>query len=110
MTQPSPTDPTIGTDGNAARQLSRPLSRYSWAKLIARVFETDPLQCGRCGGRIKIIAFVIEPCEIKQILTHVGLPTETPKFHSARGPPQSDLWLNDLWDNAAASEWDVDAT
>jgi Putative transposase len=55
----APADPTIGTDGNAARQLSCQLScqlsRYSWAKLIARVFETDPLQCGRCGGRMKII-------------------------------------------------------
>jgi hypothetical protein len=54
---------------------------------------------------MKIIAFVIEPCELRQTLTHVGLPSETPKFHPARGAPQSDLW-----NNAAASEWDVDAT
>ena len=79
-------------------------------KLIARVYETDPLQCGRCGGRMKIIAFVIEPSEIKKILAHLGLPTDTPKFHPARGPPQSDFWRSDLWENATASEWGVDPT
>jgi hypothetical protein len=48
MTQPSPTDPTIGPKANLARHLSR----YSWAKLIARVCETDPLSCGHCGERM----------------------------------------------------------
>jgi hypothetical protein len=43
--------------------------------------------------------------EVRQILVHVGLPTETPKFQPVRGPPQSDLW-----DNATASEWGVGAT
>jgi hypothetical protein len=42
-TQLAPADPAIRTDGNSARQFSR----YSWAKLIARVYETDTLQCRR---------------------------------------------------------------
>jgi hypothetical protein len=93
-------DLTIGTKA----------SRYSWAKLIARVSETDPLQRGCCGGRMKIIAFVVQASQIRQILAHVGLPTEAPKTHPARGPPQSELWRNDLWDSAIASEWEVNAT
>jgi hypothetical protein len=40
------TDLTIGTKATCSRHLSRQLSRYRWAKLIARVYETDPLQCG----------------------------------------------------------------
>jgi hypothetical protein len=54
---------------------------------------------------MKIIAFVVQASQIRQILAHVGLPTEAPKTHPARGPPQSDLW-----DSATASEWEVNAT
>jgi hypothetical protein len=92
---------TIGTKSTCVRHLSR----YGWAKLIARVYETDPLQCGRCGGHMEIIAFVVQASEVRQILAHVGLPVEAPKAHPAQGPPQSDLW-----DSATASEWGVDAT
>jgi hypothetical protein len=103
-------DPTIGPKASSAHHQSRQLSRYGWAKLIARVYETDPLQCGRCGGRMKIIAFVVQASQIRQILAHVGLPTEAPMTHPARGPPQSDLWRSDLRNSATASEWEVNAT
>jgi Putative transposase len=100
-TRPSPTDPASRTRVSAAHHQSR----YIWAKLIARVFDTDPLLCGRCGGRMKIIAFVVQASEIKKTLAHLRLPTNTPKFHPARAPPQSDFW-----DSATASEWGVDPT
>jgi hypothetical protein len=90
--QPLPTDPTIGPKVSFARHLSR----YSWAKLIARVYETDPLLCSHRGERMKFIAFVVQASQIRQILAHVGLPTESPKVHPARGLPQSDLWRSDL--------------
>jgi hypothetical protein len=52
---------------------------------------------------MKIIAFLVQASEIKQILADVGLPTESPKTHPARGPPQSDLC-----NRATASEWGLD--
>ncbi len=30
----------------------------AWATLIKRVYEVDPLACPRCGGRMKVIAFI----------------------------------------------------
>ena len=30
----------------------------SWAALINRVFEVDPLECPQCGSRMKIISFI----------------------------------------------------
>jgi Putative transposase len=94
------TDPTIESKASSAHHQSRQLSRYSWAKLIARVYETDPLLCGHCGGRMKIIAFVVQASQIRQVLAHVGLPVEALSIHKsthpARGPPQSDLWRSDL--------------
>lgn len=33
---------------------------FNWAKLIARIYEVNPLICTRCGKEIKIIAFVTQ--------------------------------------------------
>ena len=33
----------------------------SWATLVKRVFEVDPLQCPQCGSRMKVVSF-IERC------------------------------------------------
>jgi hypothetical protein len=50
--------------------------RQRWAELIRRVYGVDPLRCPRCGGRMKIIAF-LEPRDqaaaIARILRHRGL-------------------------------------
>jgi hypothetical protein len=54
---------------------------------------------------MKFIAFVVHASEIKKIVAHLGLPTDAPKFHTARGPPQSDFW-----DRDTSSEWGVDPT
>jgi hypothetical protein len=40
---------------------------------------------------MKLIAFVVQASEIRRLLDHIGLPTEAPKAHPARGPPQGDL-------------------
>jgi hypothetical protein len=54
---------------------------------------------------MKLTVAVVQTNEIKKILAFVGLPTETPRVHPARGPPGSDS-QNELWKNAAATEWD----
>jgi hypothetical protein len=62
----------------------------TWAMLIRRVYEVDPLACPKCGGAMKIISF-IERCQqdvIERILRHCGLwegPVRTPA--GARPPP-----------------------
>jgi hypothetical protein len=59
----------------------RTLSRR-WAELIYRVYEIDPLDCPRCGARMKILAFIIDSKVIRQILDH--LHRKAPP----RAPPQ----------------------
>jgi len=51
----------------------------TWAKLITRIYEVDPLQCS-CGKRMKIIGFVTNPYLIRKILSRQGLPTVPPEF------------------------------
>ena len=60
----------------------------TWAMLIKRVYESDPLACPRCGGQMKVIAF-IEPPQgdvIERILKHCGLWQPS----SPRPPPAGD--------------------
>jgi hypothetical protein len=59
--------------------------RRRWAMLIKRIYHADPLRCPRCGGTMKIIAF-IEACQgdlIRKLLEHCGLWHDPPP----RAPP-----------------------
>ncbi|MDQ2995394.1 MAG: hypothetical protein M3R00_10735 [Pseudomonadota bacterium] len=62
-------------------------SSISWAKLIRKVYEVDPLKCEQCGDAMKIIAYITNATSIHKILSHIGEETEHPKMHPARGPP-----------------------
>ena len=49
-----------------------------WARLISKVFHVDPLTCTKCGGKLKIIAYLHDQASISKILDHLGLsPPET---------------------------------
>lgn len=54
----------------------------SWAMLIKRVYEVDPLSCPECGGQMKVVSFIEPPQAdvIEGIITHCGLwPSCSPK-------------------------------
>jgi hypothetical protein len=63
-------------------------ARISWAKLMKRVFEIDVTKCKHCGGKVKIISFIMEKNTVVKILKHLNLPTEPPDIAPARDPPQ----------------------
>ena len=48
----------------------------SWARLIHKIFEVDPLLCPNCGKAMKIIALITNHQEIKKILKHIGEETK----------------------------------
>ena len=44
-----------------------------WARLIKKIYEVDPLTCPKCGGSMRIIAF-IEDCKvIRKILDWLSI-------------------------------------
>jgi hypothetical protein len=56
----------------------------SWARLISKVYHADPLTCRKCGGKLKIVAYIHSQVAIKKILDHLGLsPPE-----QERPPPE----------------------
>jgi len=60
---------------------------YTWAMLLARVYEALPLLCPVCDSPMRIISFITEPEMIKQILNHIGEESTAPLLTPYRGPP-----------------------
>ena len=77
-----------------AEEASSSRSRQSWAMLIKRVYEIDPLSCPQCGGQMKVVAF-LEPSQgevIEEILRHCGLWQAS----APRAAPDGDGLVQDL--------------
>jgi hypothetical protein len=65
--------------------------RITWAALIKAVYEVDPLKCPKCGGTMKIVAFIEESRVIEKILRHCELwkePAPHPPPVKILGPPK----------------------
>lgn len=60
-------------------------SSATWAMLIKRVYELNPLACPQCGGEMVVVAFIEPPQRevIERILKHCG----SWQASSARPPP-----------------------
>jgi len=74
-------------DHHAQTPPSSAPARMSWACLLKRVVELDIEYCPRCGGRLKILAAIVDPQVIVQILTHLGLPARARPRAPARPIP-----------------------
>ncbi len=83
-----PMEPAVAVDASE-EAASRPgRCRYRpWAELMMRTFEVDVLCCPRCSGRLRLVALMTEPKEIRPYLRALGEPTEAPERRPARGPP-----------------------
>ncbi len=58
--------------------------RKSWAQLIRRVHQLQPLKCD-CGGTLRVIAFITEHKVIRRILDH--LEKRNSDSTDSRAPP-----------------------
>ena len=54
----------------------------SWARLLKKIYEVDPLTCPHCGSEMQIIAWIEQSEVIRKILRHLDL-WERPQ----RSPP-----------------------
>jgi len=65
--------------------------RYTWAMLLARIYDVLPLLCQRCGQAMGLVGFITESTEIRRILSHVGVLVRAPGLSPARAPPQGEF-------------------
>ena len=93
--QPPPYQPESAPQGNGATSREIDASRIpgfrrtSWAVLLKRVFLVDALACPKCDGRMKILAVITNPDSVRAILDNLRIPSEAPRCHPARSPPQT---------------------
>ena len=66
-------------------------TRLPWAELFKRVWRTNVLRCVRCGGQMRVLAFVTEHPAIRKIFDHLGLPSTGPPIARARRPAEFDF-------------------
>jgi len=60
--------------------------RGSWARMLQRIFEADPLTCAKCGETMRIVGVITQPAVIDRILKHRREKQLTSPFES-RAPP-----------------------
>ena len=53
-------------------------SKASWARLIQKVYEVDPMTCSKCGSEMKVIAIITSEFEVKKILRHLAKTGKSP--------------------------------
>ncbi len=59
--------------------------KRAWARLLAKVYEVDPLVCPTCGAEMKVIAIIEDPDELGRILRHlVNMGRAPPGFNPDR--------------------------
>ena len=56
----------------------------TWAKLIRKVCEADPLTCPECQGKMRLTALIDDPHVVRRILEHLARWAPLPP---QRGPP-----------------------
>jgi hypothetical protein len=64
--------------------------RSTWARLIHKVYEVDPLECPKCKGSMRVIALIDDAAVIRKILRHLGLWAPKIVVGKGSGPPASD--------------------
>jgi len=78
---PDPDGPEFEPIGDG-KAVSVDARKRTWARLLAKVYEVDPLLCPKCGCQMKIIAVIEDPVEIRRILSHL--------LKAGRAPPGFD--------------------
>ena len=80
--------PRAAQDAAGSSALDRAFRRrrLSWARLIKKVYEVDPLLCPYCGAEMRIVAFVVEVSSRRRLLEGLGVgPQEAAPL--SRAPP-----------------------
>jgi len=80
-------------------------SRKEWARMIQKIYEVDPLNCPKCSGAMRILAFIEDQEVIRKILHHLGLWKRTPR--APPPPPPSDIDLDTSLSQVPAREDDL---
>jgi hypothetical protein len=78
----------------------RPFPSKGWAEMIRKVYEVDPMLCPRCGGKMKVVAFISDFAVVDKIIDHLKL-----SFIAERPPPSHIAYQEVLMAAEASTEY-----
>lgn len=76
-----------------------PKASSSWAALIKRVYEVDPLLCDKCGGSMRIMAFLQQEREINKLMDNLGYPKYRVPPPLNKTKSSTDITIEPVWDD-----------
>ena len=65
-----------------AEEEVRRIPSKGWAEMIRKVYEVDPMLCPKCGGVMKVVAFITDYPAVDRIIDHLKL-----RFVAEKPPP-----------------------
>ena len=86
-------------DSAQGHEPDRAPSSAQWRRLIAKIWEADPVTCPDCGAELRILAFIEEDRVIGRILRHLGLLSD-----ASRGPPLHEPVYEPIYNDLPAVE------
>jgi ribosomal protein S27E len=78
-----------------AGEEAKPIPSKGWAEMIRKVYEVDPMTCPKCGGPMKVVAFITDYQAVDRIIDHLKLT-----FAAEKPPPEAVL-QEFLWEATA---------
>ena len=68
-------------------------ARRSWARLLRKIFEVDPLLCPQCGVEMRPVSVIEEAAVVDRILRHLWRVGGNDPWEgtSLRGPPAGNV-------------------
>jgi len=60
----------------------KPIPSKGWAAMIRKVYEVDPMVYPKCGGQMKVVAFITDYAAVDRIIDHLKL-----RFVAEKPPP-----------------------
>ena len=65
-----------------AEEEEKRIPSKGWAAMIRKVYEVDPMVRPKCGGTMKVVAFITDYAAVDRIIDHLKLT-----FVADRPPP-----------------------
>ena len=81
-------EPKKEPEENPVETLSEKKSKQTWARLIKKVYEVDPLICTKCGSEMAVLVIITNPEEVHKILNHLR-KNKSPTFDNKTQPETS---------------------
>jgi len=73
---------TVVSPVTLSEEARQPVTSKGWAAMIRKVYEVDPMICPKCGGTMKVVAFITEYAAVDRIIDHLKLT-----FVAEKPPP-----------------------